>query len=189
MSLKTRYNLFKVQKSLTPDSHFKASLLKKLRATWDNTYNTKYAWYQTVFFNHAIGFATVVLMAGSLGTGAYAYTSPEVTQDSILYPIKERLENIEEIAQITPEAKANFYLKKIERRTEEKVVLQKKNVEIKKIEKVERLIEKTEDKLEQTDKIIVKTTHDVKLREKVRERLEVRFEKKRSSKRVRPESD
>ncbi len=179
MSLKTRYNLFKAKRSLSPDSHFKAKLQKQLSAVWDNTYNTKYVWYQTVFFKHATGFATMVLMAGSLGTGAYAYTSPEVTEGSVLYPIKEKLESIEEIAQITPEAKAKFYLKKIERREEEKVVLKKKNVELKKIEKVEQLIEKTEDKLDQTDKIIEKTTHDVKLREQVRERLEVRFEKRR----------
>ena len=44
--------------------------------------------------------------------GAYAYTSPEVTQDSLLYPIKEKLENIEEKIQITPGSKKqNFILK------------------------------------------------------------------------------
>lgn len=181
--------MWKMQRSLSPDNQFKAGLFKKLSVVWDSTYNVQYAWYQTVWFKHATGLATMVLMAGSLGTGAYAYTSPQVTEGSILYPIKEKLENIEEIAQITPEAKARFYLKKIERREEEKVILKRKNVELKKIERVERLIENTEDKLDQTDKIIEKTTHDVKLREQVRARLEVRFEKRKSSKRGHQESD
>ena len=119
MSLKIRYNLWKMKRSLNPDRLFKANLLKKLNVAWDNTYNVKYAWHQTVWFKHATGFASVVLMAGSLGAGAYAYTSPQVTEGNVLYPIKQNLEKIEEIAQITPEAKAKFYLKKIERQTKE----------------------------------------------------------------------
>ncbi len=171
-----------MKRSLNPDRLFKANLLKKLNVAWDNTYNVKYAWHQTVWFKHATGFASVVLMAGSLGAGAYAYTSPQVTEGNVLYPIKQNLEKIEEIAQITPEAKAKFYLKKIERREEEKVVLKKKMVEIKKIEKVERSIEQTEDKLEQAGKIIEKIdskdVKDIKLRAQVKERLKVRVEKR-----------
>ena len=112
-----------MKRSLTPDSQFKIGLFKKLSAAGDNNYNVKYAWYQTVWFKHAAGFALVVLVVGSLGTGAYAYSSPVVTEGSILYPIKEKLEKIEEIAQITPEAKAKFYLKKIERREVERKIL------------------------------------------------------------------
>lgn len=211
MSLKTRYNLYKAKKSLAPDSHFKANLLKQLNTVWDNTYNTKYAWYQTVFFKHATGFATMVLMAGSLGTGAYAYTSPEVTQDSLLYPIKEKLENIEEKIQITPEAKAKFYLKKIERREAEIVVVKKQNSKTKeKIEKIiDKQIEQVEKRLEVAEKDLekVKST-DSKLKIKVKQRLENSLQKRQdrlekelekkinrlekiqsSSRRVRQESD
>lgn len=176
MDLKTRYNLWKMQISLTPDSQFKANLFKKLSAVWDSTYNVKYAWYQTVWFKHATGFVSAALMAGSLGTGAYAYTSPAVTEGSIFYPIKDKLENIEEKIQITPEAKAKFYLKKIERREEEKKTLRKKTIELKKIEEK---IEQAEDQLEQTDKIMEQIEFkNIKLRKEVKERLKVRFEKR-----------
>ena len=207
MSLKTRYNLYKAKISLTPDSQFKANLFKKLSVAWDNTYNTKYAWYQTVFFKHATGFAAMVFMAGSLCTGAYAYTSPEVTQDSLLYPIKEKLENIEEKIQITPEAKAKFYLKNIARREAEFESVQKKGDEQKEkavdkqIEQAEKRLEKAEKKLEETKsadsdlKIKVKDRLEKRL-EKQRERMEKRLEQKinklekpESSRRDRQESD
>ncbi len=179
MDLKARYNLWKVQKSLSPGSQFKAGLFKKLSAVWDSTYNVKYAWYQTVWFKHATGFASVVLMAGSLGTGAYAYSSPQVTEGNVLYPIKQNLEKIEEKTQTTPEAKAKFYLKQIQRREEEKTVLKKSGVEITKIEKVNQSIEQTEDQLEETDKITKKVSpEDIKLHEEVVSRLQARAEKR-----------
>lgn len=208
MSLKTRYNLYKAQKSLSPSSDFKADLSKKLNTLWNNKYNVKYSWYQTVWFKHATVFASVVLVVGSLGTGAYAYTSPTVTEGSVLYPIKNQLESIEEIAQITPEAKARFYLKKIERRevereiltgddlivvqststileieTEPKSELRKKNrinIINHRIEKIEKSIEDAEDQLEIVQKNINENDlQNIQLRENVRERLKVRSERKR----------
>lgn len=162
MSLKTRYNLWKIKKSLTPSRVFKAGLFKKLSFVWDTTNNVKHAWYQTALFKHAAGFASVVLMAGSVGTGAYAYTSPEVTEGSVLYPIKEKLENIEEKIQITPEAKAKFYLKKIQRREAEREATKLR------IEKTEKSIERVEERLENAR---------VKVKERLKTKLEKRMER------------
>jgi hypothetical protein len=179
MSLKTRYNLWKAQGNLSPDRQFKAGLFKKLNVVWDNTYNVKYAWYQTVWFKYATGFASVVLMAGSLGTGAYAYTSPKVTEGSVLYPIKEKLENIEEIAKITPEARAKFYLKKIERREAEFEAIKKRGDE-KKEKAVDKQIEQMEKRLELAGKKLEETqSADNTLKIKVKDRLEKRLEKHR----------
>lgn len=207
MSLKTRYNLYKTQRSFSPSSDFKAGLSKKLNILWDNKYSVKYSWYQTAWFKHATVFASVVLAVGSLGTGVYAYTSPTVTEGSVLYPIKNQLESIEEIAQITPEAKARFYLKKIERREVEREILKtkelpleistttietakkdellgvKEKIKIKdaerKIEKTGKLIEHAEDQLEEAGDVMEKiNSQDIKLREKVKERLKVRLEKR-----------
>ena len=200
MALKTRYNLWKMQKDLTPDRSFKAGLFKKLSADWDNTHNVTYAWNQTLWFKRPARFASMVAMAGSLGTGAYAYTSPEVTEGSILYPIKQKLENIEERARTTPEAKAKFYLKKIERREAEREAIKKKNpiaeiatqikkeikreekikIEVakRKIQRTEKSIERAEEQLEKTRQIMEETgSNDIKLREEVDEHLKARLNK------------
>ncbi len=198
-----------MKRNLSPDNDFKAGLLQKLNLTLDTAYSVKYSWYQTVWFKHTAGFASVILVASSLGTGTFAYTSPEVTEGTPLYPVKQQLENIEEQVQISPQAKAEFYLKKIERREEEKIFLETKistttfhqnRIEIaatgtpendsedesdslvqKKIEKVNRSIEQTEDKLERAGKIIEKiqpqTQENMQLREQVRARLQIRSER------------
>lgn len=178
--------MWKMRQSLSPDKAFKAALLKKLNTRLDAAYNVKYVWYQTVWFKHAAGFAVVIFVVTSLGTGAYAYSSPQVTEGSVLYSIKKNLENIEGKVKITPEAKARFYLKTIERREKEKDVLEKENVELKNIEKVNQTIEKTEDKLfEEANKIVEKLElegedkddEDVKLRQEVKARVRARLQK------------
>lgn len=184
--------MWKIQRSLAPDRLFKAELFKKLNVILDSAYNVRYAWYQTVWFKRATGFASVVLMAGSLGTGAYAYTSPAVTEGSVLYPIKDKLENIEEIIQITPEAKAKFYLKKIERREAEREVLKKKTqaTEIKKeikdakkniklevgekikTEVAKRKIQRTEKSIERAEQQLEKIRQNIDRQKERRENLQ-----------------
>ncbi len=178
INLKIRYNLWKAQRALNPDREFKAVLFKKLDIIWDDTYNVKHVWYHTAWFKHAAGFAVVVLIAGNLGTGVYAYTNPEVTAGSVLFPIKEGLENIEEKIQITPEAKAKFYLKKIERREMERAAIQKNDlkdlpVEVKKeIEKGNKDIKNTEDPKDSEN--IVKEVQDFRIKKE--ENLKMRIE-------------
>ncbi|MEK9155434.1 MAG: DUF5667 domain-containing protein [Patescibacteria group bacterium] len=70
----------------------------------------------------AIGFAIVVPFL-TMGTGAYAYTSPSVTQDSALYPMKQQIERVERSLARSAEARADFHLKMYQRRLEETEML------------------------------------------------------------------
>lgn len=127
MSLKTRYNLFKIKRSLSPSAVFKASLQKDLDQAWDAKYG-KVSWFHSGLMYRAGAMAVAVLVLAGSG-GAYAYNSPDVTEGNILYPVKKVIENVEEITKITPEAKAKFLLKKIERREAERAIIKKNEVE------------------------------------------------------------
>ncbi len=181
MNLKTRFNLWKLKIRMGPSRAFKASLRKDLVVSWDAKYGTKAPWYQLGMRRVAAGFAVVTLVLTGAG-GVYAYNSPKVTEGTALYPIKQVIEIVEEVAKITPEAKAKFYIKKIERREAEREILKKKiKIEVaeRKIQRTEKSIDRVEEQLEQTDKIIEKIEFkDIKLREKVKERLKARLEKK-----------
>ncbi|MEK7680814.1 MAG: DUF5667 domain-containing protein [Patescibacteria group bacterium] len=175
MNLQTRYNIWKAKKSLSPDRVFKVALWKQLNSAWNQKY-TAPVWFRMVWFQRAVAVAVVVLLlAGS--TGAYAYSSDEVTEGTALYPVKTVLENLEEKVKVNPEAKARFYLKQLKRREKEKSIMARKGF---KIEKVERFIERTEDRLEKTDQVIEKiNSRDVKLREEIKARLKIRFERRK----------
>ena len=190
MNLKTRYNLYTMKKSLSPSSVFKASLHKKLDTAWKAQYG-KIPWYQRIGWYQAGAFAVVVLLLVG-GGGAYAYSSPEITEGSTLYPLKQAIETVEEVTRVTPEAKAEFYLKKIERREAEKEILQKKvevkegvknredntgmevvgrqrkrlerNLTEKKIKKIEESIEKAEEQLEKISSKNIKLQNELKIR-------------------------
>ncbi|MBI2037707.1 MAG: hypothetical protein HYT15_02115 [Candidatus Magasanikbacteria bacterium] len=124
MKFKTRYNLWKLKRSASPSFVFKAVLRKDLRKAWDAAHGSPH-WYEFPLIHKAVSMAVVALLLTGAG-GAYAYNSPEVTEGTPLYSIKEALENVEEITRITPEAKAKFYLKKIERREAEREVIKER---------------------------------------------------------------
>jgi len=148
MDFKIRYNLWKAKDQLKPDAKFKADLWSKLDARLHVETNTSHSWFETRQFKLAAALAVTILVVGTAGTGAYAYTSPDVTTGTPLYPIKQQLEKVEEKVQITPEAKANFYLKQIKRREAEAVVIQKR---AQKTDQVEIQIQKTEDQIKQAE--------------------------------------
>lgn len=125
MQLKTRYNLWKFRKSVGPSAEFKGGLRKNLDKAWQSQHG-ELPWYATPGVGPAMAFAVIVLLLAG-GGGAYAYTSPEVTEGSVLYPVKQVIEGIEEVTKVTPEAKAEFYLKKIERREAEREILKIKS--------------------------------------------------------------
>ncbi len=117
------------------------------------------------------------MLAGSISTGAYAYNSPEVTEGMALYPLKQALEQVEEAAAVTPEGKAKFYLKKIQRREAEKVVMERRH---QKLEKIDSQIKIVEDKLEKNNERLEKIkVKDETLKFQIKERLENRLEKQR----------
>ena len=179
-----RYNLWKTKRRLSPEAAFRRALWQKLDGAWGNHY-VKISWYRAHLVRLASAGTIGVLVAGSFGTGAYAYVSPTVTEDSILYPVKQELEAVEErVFNRTPEAKAQFYLKQIHRREQELKHLQPKS-EV--INRQQKKIDDTEGKLEdvQIDLVVSTAPSAEHLWQKVSERLdqhetrlETDFEKK-----------
>lgn len=177
MNFLARYNLRKVKKGLSPDRCFKIALKKKLSAAWDEKYASGFEWYQAAWFKRAIAITAVIVIAGSLMTGAYAYTSSEVTTGTPLYPIKQQLEKVEEKLQVTPEAKAKFYLKQINKREAEAAVMKKRG---QKIDQVVTQIKQTEDKLVNADINLEKVqSRDIKLRDEIKVKLENKWENRK----------
>lgn len=170
MNLTSRYNLWRAKKELSPDKKFKVALERKLNAAWEEKYVTKFAWYQTAWIKRTAAFTSVVIIGSSLVTGAYAYTSPDVTIGTPLYQVKQQIEKVEEKVQVTPEAKAKFLLKQVERREAEAVVMKKRG---QKLDNLSTQIEKTEEKLQKAEQNLEKiNSKDTKLRMQIRERLQ-----------------
>ncbi len=185
MNLRNRMNLWKLKREMGPSRAFKASLRKDLSVSWDAKYDNKAPWYQLGMRHAAAGFTAIALILTSAG-GAYAYTSSEVTEGNILYPIKEVIENVEEVTKVTPEAKAKFYLKKIERREAERQVLARKNPlpkikeEIKEVLDVESGIKIDTSSLEVQGRIKIEVTdRKIERTEKAIENIEEQLEKTR----------
>lgn len=205
INLKTRYNLWRLKKNSSPSMAFKFGLNRKLDAAWDAKHGSL-PWYQLVALHKVGAFAVVILLLTASG-GAFAYSSPEVTEGTALFTVKEAIEKVEEATKVTPEAKAKFYLKKIERREAEQEVIKKKmpvvelrkeikniekdiktevkedlkvEVEERKIRKTEKSIERAEEQLEQARQIMEKTeSKNIKLREEIKSKVEERMEKRK----------
>jgi Xaa-Pro aminopeptidase len=127
MNLKTRYNLYQLQRKSSPSRVFKRNLSKKIDAAWNVSYG-QVPWYQKSLLHHNVAMVAILVLVLVSGGGAYAYTDPKITEGDVLFPVKQALERVEEVVQLTPEAKAQFYLKKIERREQERSILEYKNI-------------------------------------------------------------
>ncbi len=173
MILKVWYNLLSKRKELSADSKFKKELWCDLSSRWQQVYHTDLNWYQTFSFRMAVSGLIVIIVLGGFGTGAYAYTSSEVTSDNILYPVKKSLENIEGLTKITPQAKAKFYLKTIEKREKEKKILEKRKQAV-----VQIVIENTEKQIEQIEEKLIKINKDISKDDKVKTKVEKQIEKR-----------
>ena len=150
--------MWKLKQGLSPNKVFKAGLWRDLSQAWNAHYGHP-AWYQAGFLHKSAALAVVVLLLiGS--TGAYAYSSPEVTEGTALYSLKQAVESVEEAIKITPKAKAKFYLKQIKRREAEKARLIRKN--FRQNQPANDIIEK-----DQTEQIIAVTT--TQFRQRIKE--------------------
>ena len=94
----------------------------------------------------------IVILLGGFGTSTYAYSSSEVTEGTIFYPIKRNIEKIEEKFKKTPEEKVRFYLKQIERR----------EGELKRLQQYKKNEVKTQVHLEIMDKKIIQAQEWIK---------------------------
>ena len=115
MSLVTR-QLKRWRNKTAPDEAFKEALWYELDAAFVRMYPSMTApqWRRMILFP-AAAMALVVTM----GTGTYAYASPSVTNQSMLYPVKRGLESIESRFHGDPEGCASFHVRMMERRIEE----------------------------------------------------------------------
>jgi len=131
MKLKIFYNLWKARRSSEPSLLFKSDLWRKLEKSLPREIPF---WYQQVWFKWSVVGAACLLVVSSFGTGVYAYNSPEVTENTPLYFIKQAMEKIEGVTKITPIAKEKFIQKEITRREAEKKVMEKRGQALKKAE-------------------------------------------------------
>ena len=157
MSLKNRYKLWKLKQNLTPSRDFKVKLQRDLNSAWNVLYGRP-SWLQISLLHKGMAFAMIVLLLAG-GTGAYAYVNPEVTEGTVLYPVKQAVEKVEEAPKITPQAKTKFYLKQIKRREAEKARLVRKS--FRQSRPASGIIKK-----DQTEQIVVATTTQFKQRVK-----------------------
>ncbi len=117
----------KIRRCLAVRSAFKNGLHNHLLARFFARQGVSPKWYHRHRFQRAAVLLAAFLVVLSSGVTAYAYTSVHVTDGSALYPIKQTLENVEEKMQWSPERKATFYLKILDRRSSELTMLQNKN--------------------------------------------------------------
>ena len=139
-----RFSLYKIRRQISPKHETKSRIWKNLAKRWNDQPNQA-VWFRTSLAPYSMAVIAALVVVASFGTGAFAYTNPDITEGNLLYPVKRAIENVEEKLQFTTEAKAEFYLKKIERREAEKRSLEKRNI---KSEKLEQEIDKVERKLE-----------------------------------------
>jgi len=173
MNLKLWYNLRQIRKIGLPRADFKKALWRDLSGAWPTTGFPNFAWYQQPYFRYAV-VALVIMVFSALGTSAFAYTNPKIITGNMLYPLKQKIEKIEEKIKLTPEAKAKFYLKQLDKREAEKTVLinlKKDTVSTeKKIEVIEKNLEKSDEWFKK------KQINNPQLQKKIEEKLENRKE-------------
>lgn len=141
MKLKILYNLWKAKNASGPSRLFKNNLWHELEQSIPCEIPRR---YQQAWFKWSMIGAVCLFVVSSLGTGVYAYNSPEVTENTPLYAVKQAIERLEEVTKFTPVAKEKFIKKEISRREAEKKVMQKRGRALK---KVEEKINKLEDRL------------------------------------------
>ncbi|MBU0645890.1 hypothetical protein KJ611_00200 [Patescibacteria group bacterium] len=92
-----------------PSPEFKNQLLAKLN---QETSMTNQSWVR----RFVPAFAAALVLFFALGTGAYAYESPSVTEGHPLHFLKNNFEKFEERFADSPEKQAQFHAKMMERR-------------------------------------------------------------------------
>ena len=143
-----RYNFWKIRKAARPSKEFRAALWQKLEQKIIEIPKQNLAPMKIGVRNDSIGlpfmlwrvpamrYATVAMslvLALGVGTGAYAYSSPEVNEAHPLYGLKKEIEKIEErVVARTPERKAIFQAKQMQRRLAEIENLQAKKLNFEK---------------------------------------------------------
>lgn len=120
MSWLNKYNLFQLKKKANPTKEFRNALWYKLSEHYDSV-------YQNSVPERNFGFAVLrysavalsLVLALTMGTGVYAYSSSDVSSVHPLFPVKRTLEKVEKKLAKTPAQKTTFNLKQLDRRRAE----------------------------------------------------------------------
>src|SRR5687767_4990743 len=105
--------------SSSPSSEYRRALWSRLSSTWDAEYpGMRTSLLRT--FALPVALLAILVMTG---TGVYAYSSPGVTSDTALYPVKHGIEAIEARLHNSPEARERFTARMRARRMEEGAVM------------------------------------------------------------------
>ncbi len=120
----------------------------------------------------AIGLA-IALPVLVMSTGAYAYGSASVTEESVLYPVKHSIERVEASFARTPDDRAAYHVRMYQRRLEETERLLRRDHAVRETLDAAMIEEDTANTVLERDDVLVER------REKHREdlqRLRVRYE-------------
>jgi len=174
-----------MKRGLRPDDRFKESLRQELDRAWKTRYGSV-PWFQMVWFRYAAVPAMVLFLVVFAGTSAYAYTSPEVVEGNLLYPIKTVVEKVEETLSVTPAMKTKYYIRQLDRRYQEAAVVEKK-VEKQPAQKTVEAQAKIMVKINQVEKKLVEqkqtipsnTKNEMRLKAKIQAALKESEVKKR----------
>ncbi len=112
----------------------------------------------------AVGMVVVVLVFG-MGTGVYAYESPDVVDGHPLYFVKQKMEDVEGRFANTSEARAHFHAKMMERRMSEAERIMESQ------EKLEAVLESATDELDLSVQELKMELRDHPRRKAIIERL------------------
>lgn len=119
-------------------------------------------------FRFAAAGLSALVVVFTMGTGVYAYESPDVVDGHPLYFVKSSLESVEEGLARTPEARAEFHSRMMSRRLEEgEHHLSRRS------EQVEQSLEAAADQLEQTVEEFAPRVQDPTLRAQMIEELSI----------------
>lgn len=140
--------LNKLKRQADPDADFE----KVLWAELSDAYNQSYP--SMVFcFRHRLAAPVVVLCIFVLtGVGSYAYASPAVMEDHVLFPLKDGMEWVQGVAARSPEWRAGFHTRMMERRIEEgEFLINHNTVSLPHIERIDASFEQALSSVELTD--------------------------------------
>lgn len=109
--------LKKLRRAASPTREFTRELWRTLSTAYDREYGAERRTVPLLRFA-AVGLSALVLVFG-MGSGVYAYGSPDVIEGHPLYAVKQGLEQVEGMMATTPEARARFHTKMMGRRMNE----------------------------------------------------------------------
>lgn len=119
-------------------------------------------------FRFAAAGLSALVVVFTMGTGVYAYESPDVVDGHLLYFVKSSLESVEERLARTPEARAEFHSRMMARRLQEGEHHLSRHPD-----QVEESLEAAADQLEQSVEELAPLVQDASLRAQMIEELSI----------------